>query len=159
MSFSKGVRFSNLFLAASNSCGCKILDNFITNTNDLTGKKKLSTSKICSKCVFCFHCISVSSNSIYPFASKTPIILHPEKHWRMTIIYNNNIDLFSINISPPIFQETMFSKVISYCRFCSFQGHVNVIDDQYARDFFYDGPEFIWKYIIITILIRVYLPI
>jgi hypothetical protein len=53
----------------------------------------------------------------------------------------------------------MFSKVISYCRFCSFQGHVNVIDDQYARDFSYDGPEFIWKYIIITILIRVYLPI
>lgn len=36
-------------------------------------------SKIRSKCVFCFHCIKVSSSSIYPFASNKPITLNNER--------------------------------------------------------------------------------
>lgn len=43
------------------------------------------------KCVFCFHCMSVSSNSMYPFAKSKPMTLN--RHHQQVNHPNDTQDL------------------------------------------------------------------
>lgn len=79
----------------------------------MNSKRDEETSNIRRRCVFCFHCLTVSSSSMYPLAIRRPMTLNEEM--AMLLCSLGNIAEEEMRSVPSIFKRFILPKVKIDC--------------------------------------------